>query len=116
MKPIQEQPELDLVITPSPDIVPINGKCTLKKDGAVRVVYVAGLPVYHWTEGDRKAEASAMVNLVISGFADQNDVALAFKKTSRTMRRLQRRFEAEGTEGLGLPRGRPQETQSTPSP
>ena len=116
MNPIQEQPELDLAIKPSPDINTINGKCTLKKDGAVRVIYVAGLPIHHWTEGDQRAEASAMVNLVMSGFADQNDVALAFGKTPRTLRRLQRRFEAEGTDGLGRPRGRPQETQSAPSP
>ncbi|TAN56544.1 MAG: helix-turn-helix domain-containing protein [Magnetospirillum sp.] len=115
MNPIQEQPELDLAIRPSPDIIPINGKCTLKKDGAARVVYVAGLPVHHWTDGDQRAEASAMVNLVMSGFADQNDVALSFGKTPRTLRRLQRRFEAEGTDGLGRPRGRPQETQSAPS-
>jgi transposase len=116
MNPIQEQPELNLAIKPSPHIIPINGKCTLKRDGAARVVYVAGLPVHHWTDGDERAEASAMVNLVMSGFADQNDVALAFGKTPRTLRRLQRRFEAEGTDGLGRPRGRPQETQSTPSP
>lgn len=116
MEPIQDQPELDLAIRTSPDIIPINGKCTLKKDGVARVVYVAGLPVHHWTADDRRAEASAMVNLVMSGFADQNEVALAFKKTSRTLRRLQRRFEAGGTEGLGRTRGRPQETQSAPSP
>ncbi|HQT95593.1 MAG TPA: hypothetical protein PK435_13245 [Thermoanaerobaculaceae bacterium] len=114
-QPHPDQPELGLVIRPSPDIITINGKCTLKKNGVARVVYVAGLPIYHWTDGDCRAESSAMVNLVMSGFADQNDVAQAFQKTPRTLRRIQRRFEAEGSDGLGRSRGRPQDTQSAPS-
>ena len=64
MDPSCEQSELGLVIRPSPDTVPINGKCTLKKDGLARVVYVAGLAVHHWMDGDRMTEAYAMAMLV----------------------------------------------------
>ena len=39
------QPELELVIRQNPEIITINGKCTLKKDGPAHVLYITGLSV-----------------------------------------------------------------------
>ena len=73
----------------------------------MHVVYVAGLAMHHWTDGDRMAEAYAMVGLVRCGYADQNDVARAFGYSARTLRRDQKRFESQGMAVLGRSAGRP---------
>ena len=80
------------------------------------VVCVAGLAMYHWTAGDRMAEAYAMVSLVQHGYADQSEVAKAFGYSRKTLWRQQDRFESGGMFALGRSSGRPQETQATPSP
>lgn len=115
MKLPRFHPELPLIIPAASDTVPINGRCTLKKEGVLRVVYVAGLPMYHWTDGDRTAEAHAMMILVRCGYADQNDVARAFGFSTRTLRRSTRRFEAGGMNSLGRGVGRPQGTRCVQS-
>jgi transposase len=52
-----------------------------------------------------------MGSLVEQGWAEQSDVARAFGRSARTVRRLQRRFEAGGLPALaraaGYPPGRP---------
>ena len=116
MRPASEQPELALDIPPSPETIPINGRCTLKKEGSVCVVYVAGLPVHHWAVGDRMAEAYAMVCLVQCGYTDQNDVARAFGCSDRTLRRHQRRFELGGMARLERVGGRPVGANAAPGP
>lgn len=110
------QSELDLRAVPNPGTIPINGRCTLKIEGTVRVVYIAGLPMHHWTQGDRTAQAYAMVSLVRSGYADQNDVARSFGCSPRTLRRYQRCFETGGMSALGQPVGPPHGARSTPGP
>ena len=100
----------------SPGTIPINGRCTLKIEGTVRVVYIAGLPMYHWADGDLTTQAYAMVSLVRCGYADQNDVARSFGCSTRTLRRYQRCFETGGISALGRPGGPPQGARSTPSP
>jgi hypothetical protein len=115
MKPASPHPELSLAIPTASDAVPINGRCALKKDGVLRAVYIAGLPAYHWTDGDRMAEAHAMVSLVRCGYADQSEVARVFACSTRTLRRRERRFEAGGMSALGREAGRPSGTRCAPS-
>src|SRR5580704_6952158 len=55
---------------------------------AVQIV-VGGLPVHPYRAEDAVAEAYAMVFLVESGFAQQTDVARAFDRSVRTVRRHQ---------------------------
>jgi len=64
------------------------------------VVSVAGIPIYHWVEGDWIAQAHAIVNLLQCGHAEQTEVARAFECSTRTVRRLQRRYEVAGVSGL----------------
>jgi transposase len=89
---------------PSAAVV-INGRATLRAAGEQRVVVVAGLPVHHYVAGDSVAEAYAMVFLVDSGFAQQNEVARAFRCSVRTVRRHQRRYGHGGMAALAARSG-----------
>ena len=92
------------VVAPS-DTVVINGRCSLRAEEDQRVVVVGGLPVYHYCAADAVAEGYAMVMLVDAGFAQQNEVARAFGRSERTVRRHQERYAEAGTAGLGRPQG-----------
>jgi transposase len=93
---------------PSPmssNTVVINARCSLRTDADQRVIVVAGLPVHHYRAGDEVAEAYAMVFLVQSGFAQQTDVARAFDRSVRSIRRYQERYVAGGMAALGREEG-----------
>jgi transposase len=96
---------------PAAGTLVLNGRCVLTTDGARRVVIASGVPCFPHRVGDRAAEAYAMVSLVEGGIADQVDVARAFGRTTRTVRRYQRSFETGGLgalgRGPGYPKGRP---------
>ena len=109
-------PQLPLLYLPSSDTVNINARCTLRREGKVRMVCVAGLPMHHWVDGDRMAEAYAMISLVQQGYADQNEVAQAFGCSRHTLWRYQSRYEAGGMSALGMSSGRPQQTEAMLSP
>ena len=83
----------------------INARCSLRIEGDERVIVVAGLPVHHYRAEDAVAEAYAMVFLVDSGFAQQTDVARAFGRSVRTVRRHQGRYEQGGMAALDRPEG-----------
>jgi hypothetical protein len=68
-----------------------------------RVILVTGLAVFHYCSTDAIAEAYAMVMLVESGFAQQTEVAQAFGKSARTVRRHQECYAHSGMVGLGRP-------------
>jgi hypothetical protein len=81
--------------------VVINPRCSLRIEADQRVIVVAGLPVHHYRAEDAVAEAYAMVFLVESGFAQQTDVARAFGRSVRTVRRYQERYAQGGMTALG---------------
>ncbi len=89
----------------------INERCLLRTQDGHRVVVVSGVVLAQYAIGDAMAEANAMVSLVDQGWADQRQVAREFRCATRTVRRLQRRFEEGGLAALGrtagYPRGRP---------
>src|ERR1700720_1031815 len=98
---------------PSPaasNTVVINARCSLRIEAGQRVIVVAGLPVHHYRAEDAVAEAYAMVFLVESGFALQTEVARAFARSVRTVRRYQGRYAPGGMAALsgeeGWRRGR----------
>jgi len=86
-------------------VVVINARCTLRAEEDQRVIVVGGLAVFHYCAADAVAEAYAMVMLVDSGFAQQSEVAQAFGKSERTIRRQQGRYAQAGMVGLGRPEG-----------
>jgi transposase len=85
---------------PSNTVV-INARCTLRVEEHQRVIVVGGLPVHHYRSDDAVAQAYAMVLLVDSGFAQQTEVARAFGRSERTVRRHQQRYAQGGMVGLG---------------
>lgn len=88
----------------------INDRCLLRTQDGHRVVIVSGIILAQFAVADRMAEAHAMISLVEQGWADQNDVGLAFGYVARTVRRQQQRFDEGGLAALGrkggYPRGR----------
>jgi transposase len=92
--------------SPAPsNTVIINARCSLRIEAAQRVIVVAGLPMHHYCAEDAVAEAYAMVSLVESGFAQQTDVARAFGRSVRTVRRHQRRYAQGGMAALAQEAG-----------
>ena len=102
---MNSQLALGLPAAPPSDTVIINARCMLRTQEEQRVVVVGGLPVYHYCAADAVAEAYAMVMLVESGFAQQTEVARAFGKSERSLRRYQERYGHAGMAGLGRPGG-----------
>jgi transposase len=88
-------------------LVVVNERTVVRTHDGHRVVLVAGVVLAHYDEGDRMAEAHAMVSLVEQGWASQVAVARAFRCETRTLRRYQRRFEEGGLSALGRPGGYP---------
>ena len=71
------------------------------------MVVVSGMVLAQYASNDRMAEAHAMVSLVEQGWADQIEIAQAFRCAARTVRRHQRRFESGGLAALGHGDGYP---------
>lgn len=85
--------------------VVINARCSLRVEEDQRVIVVAGLPVHHYRADDAVAEAYAMVFLVETGFAQQTEVARAFARSERTVRRHQERYAQGGMAALAREAG-----------
>src|SRR3954452_16538471 len=85
--------------------VVINARCSFRIEAEQRVIVINGLPVHHYCAEDAVAEAYAMVFLGESGFAPQTDVARAFGRSVRTVRRHQRRYAQGGMVALGREEG-----------
>jgi transposase len=85
--------------------VVINARCSLRVEEDQRVIVVAGLPVHHYRAEDVVAQAYAMVFLVEAGFAQQIEVARAFARSERTVRRYQERYAQGGMAALGRAAG-----------
>src|SRR5271165_6512509 len=99
------QQALALPSPPASNTVVINARCSLRIEADQRVIVVAGLPVHHYRAEDAVAEAYAMVFLVESGFAQQTDVARAFARSVRTVRRYQDRYAQGGMAALDREEG-----------
>src|SRR5215468_3634913 len=99
------QQALALPLLAASNTVVINARCSLRVEADQRVIVVGGLPVHHYRAEDAVAEAYAMVFLVESGFAQQMDVARAFGRSVRTVRRHQARYVQGGMAALGREEG-----------
>ena len=86
-------------------MIVINARCRLYMEGDHRVVVVEGLPVHRYTINDPVAEKYAMVFLADSGFAQQNELAKAFGRSERTLRRHQKHYAEGGMAALATRSG-----------
>src|SRR6516165_810630 len=99
------QQVLALPLPAASNTVVINARCSLRIEADRRVIVVAGLPVHHYRAEDAVAEAYAMVFLIEAGFAQQTEVARAFARSERTVRRYQQRYAEGGMAALGRAAG-----------
>src|SRR5215831_20935371 len=99
------QQDLPLPSPAASNSVVINARCSLRIEADQCAIIVAGLPVHHYCADDPVAEAYAMVSLVESGFAQQTEVARAFGRSVRTVRRHQKRYAEGGMAALGRDEG-----------
>jgi transposase len=99
------QQVLALPLPAASNNVVINARCSLRIEADQRVIVVAGLPVHHYRAEDAVAEAYAIVFLVEAGYAQQTDVARAFGRSVRTIRRHQDRYTAGGMAALSREEG-----------
>jgi transposase len=99
------QQDLPLPSPAASNTVIINARCSLRIEADQRAIIVAGLPVHHYCADDATAEAYAMVFLVEQGFAQQTEVARAFARSVRTVRRHQRGYAEGGMAALGREEG-----------
>lgn len=84
----------------------VNGRCVVRDSEGMRVVEVAGTPVFHYVVGDVVMEALWMVQAVESGWAKPTEIVVALGVNRVKLFRDRRRFEREGTGGLiGKKRG-----------
>jgi len=84
----------------------VNGRCVVRDSEGMRVVEVAGIPVFHYVVGDAVMEALWMVQAVESGWAKPTEIVAALGVNRVKLFRARRRFEEEGTGGLiGKKRG-----------
>src|ERR1700746_3535037 len=103
--PMSTQQALALPSPAPSNTVVINARCSVRIEGDQRVIVVAGLPVHHYRAEDPLAGAYAMMFLRESGFAQQADVARAFERSVRTVRRYEERYACGGTAALGKEEG-----------
>jgi transposase len=102
---MSSQQALALPLPAASSTVVVNARCSLRIEADQRVIIVAGLPVHHYRAEDAVAEAYAMVFLAESGFAQQTEVARAFSRSVRSVRRYQRRYAQGGMAALGREQG-----------
>ena len=104
-----DQDQRDLFRESSADdhAVVVNDRCLIRTHAGHRVVIVAGIVLAQYAVDDHMAEAHAMVSLVEQNWAQQTEVARAFRRAPRTLRRYRRRVETGGLAALGRPSGYP---------
>ena len=84
----------------SPSSIHINGRCNYREEGDIRVIFANGIPLFHYAQGDKAANQYAMIHLVESGLASQQEVAEAFNYTRLTIFRAKRKFDKGGMAAL----------------
>jgi transposase len=99
------QRDLPLPSPAASNAVVINARCSLRIEADQRAIIVAGVPMHCYCADDAVAEAYAMVSLVEQRFAQQTEVARAFGRSVRTVRRLQTRYAEGGMAALGREEG-----------
>ncbi len=66
----------------------------------MKVVFANGIPLFHYARADKAADHYAMIHLVESGLASQQEVASAFGCSRLTVFRSQKKFDQGGVSAL----------------
>jgi transposase len=92
--------QLDLIEPRQDDRTVINGRCFLRQTDGWMVLFVNGQPVFSYDVNDVAASRLAMVQLVVSKAAQQQEVARAFGVKRVTVRRQVEKYQAGGVATL----------------
>src|SRR3972149_3001060 len=76
-----------------PSTIHINGRCNYREEGEMKVVFANGIPLFHYAKADKAADHYAMIHLVESGLASQQEIASAFACSRLTVLRAKRKFD-----------------------
>ncbi len=82
--------------TGTPDVIPVNPHCQLRREGSHYIVVVRGLPLARFAFGGRLAEGLVIVNLVVLGHATEREAAEAFGWSLRDVGRVVRTYKEGG--------------------
>lgn len=80
--------------------VHISGRCNYREEGDIRVVFANAIPLFHYARADKAANHYAMIHLVESGLASQQEVAEAFNCSRLTIFRAKKKYEESGIAAL----------------
>lgn len=84
----------------SPCSIHISGKCNYREEGDIRVIFANGIPLFNYAVADKAANQYAMIHLVESGLASQQEVAEAFNCSRLTIFRAKKKYEEGGMPAL----------------
>lgn len=84
----------------SPYTVHISGKCNYRDEGDLRVIFANGIPLLQYARPDKAADQFAMIHLVESGLASQQEVAEAFNCSRVSIFRAKEKYEKGGMGAL----------------
>jgi transposase len=84
----------------APSSIHVNGRCNYRDEGEMRVVFANGIPIFHYAKADKAADHYAMIHLVESGLASQQEVSAAFQCSRLTIFRSKRKFDEGGIAAL----------------
>ncbi len=96
-QPPEQAPLLDAVES---DRLVVNGQCIIYEQNGIRVVMVAGVPVYRYHRDDKGAENVFIAQAQQVGYATSGELAAVLGRTAWTMRNIRRRFEEGGSEAV----------------
>ena len=85
----------------APSTIHINGRCNYREEGKMRVVFANGIPLFHYAKADKAADHFAMIHLVESGLANQQEIASAFDCSRLTVLRAKKKFDQGGAAASG---------------
>ena len=84
----------------APSTIHISGKCNYREEGEIRVIFANGIPLLHYASTDKAAEQYAMIHLVESGLATQEEIIAAFGCSRPTLFRARRKYNEGGMAAL----------------
>jgi transposase len=84
----------------APTTIHVNGRCNYRDEGEMRVVFANAIPIFHYAKADKAADHYAMIHLVDTGLASQQEVCAAFQCSRLTIFRSKRKFDQGGIAAL----------------
>jgi len=105
----QDDPsQIELEREETPELIVVNDRCQIHVCERMCAVTVSGIPVFHYHQDDKAAEALFAATAMETGYASATELAAALPPSLSTMFRIRARYRRDGAAGLiSKKRGRP---------